>query len=209
MTDVKNYSENESWERIYNVLRGVNPNDQEGYLGQMPHNESWARIAQLLEGSLGLSFNPLNTITDEFGGMYTWTGTVTMTGITAAWTRISGSFQNGMIHSTNITPQQAQDRILIGSAGTYKIDWSISFHGSPDVEYMLEPYFGGVGAPQAAATIQPASSGSAVVASGSGFVNTSGSVASYAMMYVKPSATAWFKILSANVTVRKVNGEPY
>jgi len=49
----------------------------------------------------------------------------------------------------------------------------------------------------------------AVVASGSGFVNTSGSVAGYAMMYVKPSATAWFKILSANVTVRKVNGEPY
>jgi len=41
-----NYSTNESWERIYNALIGVNPNDQEGYLGQMPLQEAWSRIAQ-------------------------------------------------------------------------------------------------------------------------------------------------------------------
>lgn len=41
------YPTNESWERIYNALIGVDPNDQPGYLGQMPLQQSWARIAQL------------------------------------------------------------------------------------------------------------------------------------------------------------------
>jgi hypothetical protein len=50
---VKSYSENESIERVYNTLKGINPNDAENFLGQMPKNEALARIAQLLENSSG------------------------------------------------------------------------------------------------------------------------------------------------------------
>jgi hypothetical protein len=60
---LKDYSENESLERIYNVLIGTNHIDNEDFLGQMPKNEALTRIAQILEGSLGDAvFAPVETI---------------------------------------------------------------------------------------------------------------------------------------------------
>lgn len=69
---IKNYSENEAIERIYNTLIGNNPNDAEAFLGQMPKNEALARIAQILENSSGESFK-LNV--PNLGVTYTATGT--------------------------------------------------------------------------------------------------------------------------------------
>lgn len=203
MTDVKNYSENEAWERIYNGLTGVDPNDAEGFLGQMAQNEAISRIAQLIEGTLGLRFRPLDALTDRFGGIYTWTGTVTMESIPASWTRVSGSFQNSMLYSDYITPQPTQDRILINDYGVYQVEWSISFQGSSDVDYMFEPYCW-VGMPQAAATVTPLSSGSVITASGSGYAYASGSSVAVSL-YVKPSAAdAWLKLVTSQIKVRKV-----
>jgi hypothetical protein len=203
MADAKNYSENESWERIYNGLIGTDPNDQQGFLGQMAQNEALSKIAQLIEGTLGLRFRPLDALTDRFGGIYTWTGTVTMEGIPAAWTRVSGSFQNSMLYSDYITPQPTQDRILINDYGVYEVDWSISFQGSPDIEYMFEPYCW-VGMPQAAATVTPIASGSVIEASGSGYAYASGTTVAVSL-YTKPStASAWLKLRTSQIKIRKV-----
>jgi hypothetical protein len=68
-----NYSSNEALERIYKMLSAaVNPNDTEGFLGQMPFDEALTRIAQLLENSLGsatFDFPDVAAASETFAGV--------------------------------------------------------------------------------------------------------------------------------------------
>ena len=203
------YPTNESWERIYNALIGVNPNDQEGYLGQMPLQEAWSRIAQLLEDSLGEDGVVPGTLmanTQKYGSIYTWTGTVEYTGMTAAWTKLTGCFQNAGRYSDDITLDPFSARMRINDWGIYFVSWSMSYIGSPDINYKIEPYCF-VGMPQAAAESTPSASGSVMSMSGSGFAEASGSAVEVAL-YLKPSATAWMIPQVIQVNVLKVGNLP-
>jgi len=201
--DVKNYSRNEAFERIYNALIGIDSDDQDGFLGQMAENDAVSRIAQLMEGSLGLRIRPLDNLTDQFGGVFVWTGTSVMQSVPAAWTKLTGTFQNAMLYSDYITPQPQYDRILINDYGVYDVHWSMSFQGSSDMNYMLEPYCY-VGMPQAAVTVTPIASGSIVNVSGHGYAYASGTAVQVAL-YIKPgSADAWFKPITGQIEIRKV-----
>lgn len=202
---VEMYSENEALQRIYSCLIGTNPVDYQGYMGEMPKNEALSRIAQLLEGSLpDIVFAPVSVMDDEFGGIFTWTGTTVMTGITAAFTKITGAFHNSMVDSANVTGQPTSDRIYVNKYGTYFVSWQLSFQGSPDLDYTVEPYTSSVGVPQAAAMVRPSASGSAISMSGSGYLHTSGT-STYVSLYVKPSGVGWFKLVTGQISVRQVS----
>ena len=206
-----NYSDNEALERIYNALIGNNPTDFDGFLGQMPKDEALTRIAQLLEGSLGTELSPLQAIADNFnsqyGGIYSWTGSASsMTAIPTSWTRITGAFQNSMLSNGDVTCQPTQDRILLNDYGRWLVEWQVSYYGSPNIEYMIEPYCW-VGMPQAAATSKPAASGTATVMSGVGVANASGTAVQVSL-YIKPSATAWFRMMSGQVFVKRLGNVP-
>ena len=174
----------------------------------LSNDEAFSDIAELLEGSLPNEtfFVPQN-ILDPYGGIYTWTGTVELTGITAAWTKVTGTYQNSMVYSTNhITCQPTQDRILINDIGVYEVSWSMTFYGSPDIEYFFEPYCF-VGMPQASARVQPYASGSAVCVAGSGLVYASGTAVAVAL-YVKPSNTTWLIPASTQIHVKRLERKP-
>jgi len=198
----RKYSSNESFERISSILGGVNPSDAEETLGLKPWNESLALIAQLLEGSKEGS--RLSVPIQKFGQIYTWTGTVTLTGYTTAWTKITGAFQNsGEVSDTGITLQPTQDRILINDWGVYFVSWNMSYIGSPNVDYKVEPYCF-TGMPQAAAVSTPRSSGTVTSMGSSGFAEASGS-AIQVSLYMQPSVTAaWFIPQTIQVSVLRV-----
>ena len=204
-----NYSTNESWERIYNALKGINPNDQEGYLGQMPLQEAWSRLAQLLEDSLGEDGVIPGTLlanTQRYGSIFTWTGTKTYTGMTTEWTKLTGCFQNAGQYSNGITLDPYQARMCINDYGIYFVSWSMSYIGSPNIKYKIEPYCF-VGMPQAAAESTPSTSGSVTSMSGSGFGEASGSAVEVAL-YLKSSASAWMIPQVIQLNVLKVGNLP-
>jgi len=198
-----NYPFAESLQRIREVLAGTDPNDQVGYLTDMPWNEALSDIAQMLEDTLGSDgYVPgrLLANSQRFGAIYTWTGTVEYTGMTTSWTKLTGCFQNAGQYSENgITCAPTTARILINDWGVYFVSWSLSYIGSPNINYKVEPYCF-VGMPQAAAESTPATSGSVTSMSGSGFAEASGSAVEVAL-YLKPSATAWLipQVLQVNV----------
>lgn len=197
-----NYSIQESAERIYNALIKTDPDDAECFLGRMSLNESFARIAQLMENTLGVDGylpNLLLKNTQRFGSIYTWTGTVTLTGMTTSWTKITGTFQNAGRYSSGITLDPNQARIRINDYGIYFVSWEMSYIGSPDINYKIEPYCY-VGMPQAAAESTPATSGSVTSMSGSGFGEASGSAVEVAL-YLQTSNTAWMipQVIQLNV----------
>ena len=195
------YSANESLERIKYILDGTNPSDAKETLGQSPWDKSLSYIAQLLEGSL--PGRRLSVLTQKFGEIFTWTGTVTYTGMTTAWTKITGAFQNsGEVSDTGITLQPTSSQILINDWGVYFVSWQMSYIGSPDIDYKVEPYCF-VGMPQAAAVSTPATSGSVTCMSGSGFAEASGSAVAVSL-YLKPSATAWLIPQTLQVSVMRV-----
>jgi len=209
---LEHYSSNESLERIYNVLVGVNPADAEETLGQMPYDEALTRIAQVLEGSLGTPvYDPIPGLGAEYGGIYTWTGTVTMTGIPGgvvgtAWTKITGAFQNSMLATTNVTPTPSQDKIVLNDIGVWLVSWSATIIGSPDINYKIEP-FCMVGMPQASAGITPYSSGTHAHLSGSGIVYSSGTSVGVSL-YILPSVTAaWVRLNSVQLHVQRLGSK--
>ena len=182
------YSANESFERIYTILNGTNPDDVKETLGQRAWNESLGLITQLLEGSLPGQRMSLRT--QKFGQIYTWTGTVTFTGMTTAWTKLTGTFQNaGEVSDTGITLQPTSSQILINDWGVYFVSWQMSYIGSPAIDYKVEPYCF-TGMPQAAAQSRPAASCTVTSMGGSGFAEASGSAVAVSL-YLLPSATAW------------------
>jgi hypothetical protein len=199
------YSENESLERIYKVLIGTNPDDRNGFLGQTARNESLAKIAQLMEGDSSDSFAPLTFLDDQFGGIYTWTGTASITGLANAWTKLTGTFQNSMVQSAKVTGQPSSDRIYVQKYGTYFVSWQMSFEGSPDINYKIEPFTSSVGVPQAAAIVRPTASGSVTSFGGCGYLHTSGT-STYVSLYVLAgTAGAWFKPITTQLCVRQVS----
>lgn len=204
--NLKNYSVQESAERIYNSLLGRNPDDAECYLGRKSLNESMARIAQLMENSLGTTgYLPtiLQKNSQRYGAIYTWTGTVEYQGMTASWTQITGAFQNSGKHSAlGVRSEPNNARILINDYGIYFVSWQMSYIGSPDINYKVEPYCW-VGMPQAAAESTPSASGSVITMSGCGFAEASGTAVNVAL-YMSTSNTAWFVPRSLQLNVIKV-----
>lgn len=226
------WSENESLERIYRMLTGeAVPDDvAEGTWGQEAKNVSLARIAQILEGRL--SFDPPAAIiaTDaemqagtsdtklvtpdklsdvcKYGGIYTWTGTMTFTGMPASWTKITGAFQNSMEkYDGDITCQPTSSRILINDVGTYMVEWSMSYIGSPDVIYKIEPYCW-VGMPQAAAQSKPSASGTVTCMAGAGLARVSGTAVEVALYLLPDTASVWFIPQTFQVSIHRVGKYP-
>ena len=189
-TGEKKYSKNESLQRIYHVLEG-NPvkNDAPDHVPGVlfSEDESLSKIAELLGESLyGHNFN-------DYGEIYTWTGTVTLTGLpSTAFTKITGTFQNSGL-TRGMTAQPTESRLVAASPGTYFVDWHISGYGSSAITYSVEPYCNGWGMPQAVGRVTPYASGSAVSFSGTGIFYVSGSSEAIDLR-IKPSATAWLKI---------------
>jgi hypothetical protein len=223
---VQQYAENESLQRIYQMLSGgVNPDDMEGTLGQLARNESLARIAQILEG--GIAFSPPDSMkasnaeviagtsdakfitpdklseVSKFGGIYAWTGTSELTGMPASWTRITGTFQNSMAFSDSVTSQPTQDRFLVDDVGTWFVSWQMSYIGSPDIQYKIEPYCF-VGMPQAAAVSQPSSSGTVTSMSGSGFAKASGTAVQFSLYMLPDTASAWLIPVCVQLSAQRV-----
>jgi hypothetical protein len=205
-----NYKKDESLERIRSILVGINPNDAGNYLGQKSENESLSDIAQILEDTLGISGVIPGTLlanTQKFGAIYTWTGTVVYTGMTSAWTKLTGCFQNaGEYSSSGITLEPNNARILINDWGIYFVSWQLSYIGSPDVDYKVEPYCF-VGMPQAVAQSRPYSSGTITSMGGSGFAEASGTAVDVAL-YLYSSVTAWMIPKALQLNVMKVGNLP-
>lgn len=208
-TGSRKYSKKESFNRILRILEGAPAaTDQpETLMGDVLSEDSaLSDIAELLAGSLPSQsgMTPPGMV-EPYGGIWTWTGTCTMTNITAdVFTKITGSFQNSALYN-GVTCQPTQDRVLItGDGGNFEVTWQASILGSPDITYWIEPYNHGVGIPQAVARAKPYASGSAVSLSGHGFTYVTGT-SQLIDLRVRPTATAWFILDAAQLTVRRVD----
>lgn len=154
---------------------------------------------------------PFVNLDPRYGGIYTWTGTVHMQGITAAFSKITGSFQNSMAGSTGMTLQPTNDRILItNDYGIFMVQWQASILGSSVVTYAIEPYVQEPGAgsmlgmPQAVGSANPSASGSVTSLSGCGLIYISGT-STQVDLRVSSGQTAWFKFQAGQLVVFKLD----
>lgn len=187
MADIKRYSVKEALNRIYRLFNGTTPpSDAPGSLPGIIYSEdeAWSRIAELWGGSLpgetatlpsSISV-PGTSITDldhEYGQIYTATGTVTVA-LTTSWTKITGSFQNNGLSSSNVLTEQDFSHIIINKVGVYFVGLQLSFSGSPDAEIECAVYINGVRQEQIRFRRILDSSGSAGSASAVGLVDITG-----------------------------------
>lgn len=202
------YNKQESLNRILRVLEGhteTNGAPNIGLDGSLfSETEALTRIAQLLGNQLlGEALHLPVAIEHDYGGIYTWTGTSTLTNMTSsAYTKITGSFQNSM-YADGITAQPTLDRLLLSQTGMYFVSWSLSYIGSSAINYKVEPYHAALGTPQAAAESTPTSSGTVTSMSGSGIFIASGT-AELVDLRLLPSATAWMVPVVMQMTVQRI-----
>lgn len=210
MADTGNqkYSKTESLYRILKILKGETITDDRPEMALVPEvlseDGSLSQIAELMADSLGGSSLHLPlSIQNDYGEIYTWTGTVALTGLSAdIYTKITGTFQN-TAYTLNITGQPTLDRLLLSKSGYYFVSWSTSFQGSSVIEYWIEPYHAAVGIPQAVNRVKPTASGSVAGLSGSGiFLATDAN--ELIDLRVRPNATAWFVPNSVTLTVYRI-----
>lgn len=201
------YSKRESLQRIYNILKG-NPitNASPEILGGDPdsEDESLSHIAAILSGFIsGEVLHEPTSLRHDYGGIYAWTGTSSLTSMTSAsYTKITGTFQNSM-YTDGVTASPSGDRLTLTQSGMYFVQWSLSYIGSSAVTYKVEPYHAALGTPQAAAVSQPYSSGTVVNMSGSGIFIASGS-AEVVDLRLLPSATAWMIPQTVELWVQRI-----
>ena len=206
-TGRRHYPTNESWNRILRAWQGkTETDDAPGAVKGVILSEDGAisDLAEMMADSLpGEMLHLPRVLEHDFGGIYTWTGTVELGTFTAnVFTKITGAFQNDMRYYAT-TPQYAYDRITLSQTGMYFVNWSLSYLGSSDVNYKVEPYHGGLGTPQAAAQSQPYSSGTVTSMSGGGFFIASGSTETVDLR-LEPNGTAWIVPLVIELSVQRV-----
>jgi hypothetical protein len=196
-TGEKRYSKKESLNRIYKFLEGYPLTDDtpETIPGVIwSEDEAMSKIAELLGGSLPDSYF------NDYGEIYTWTGTVTLTGLpSTGYTKITGTFQNAGL-TRGMTAEPTQARLIAATPGVYFVDWQISGYGSSAITYKVAPYCNTWVMPQAASTVTPYSSGSAVSFGGTGIFYVSGTNEAIDLR-IRPSATAWLKIDTVQLRV--------
>ena len=87
---------------------------------------------------------------DEYGGIYTSTGTVTLINLPAnTYIKISGSFHVDMESTANMTPDWNDDLIIINEVGLFKIGYDLSYSGLGAAVYTIMPFVDGVAVQQA------------------------------------------------------------
>lgn len=210
MADTGNqkYNKTEALYRILKVLKGETITDDRPDVALVPEvlseEGSLSQIAELMADSLGgSSFHLPSSVQNDYGEIYTWTGTVALTGYPAnVYTKITGSFQN-TAYTSNVTGQPTLDRMLLSKSGYYFVSWSATFQGSSAIEYWIEPYHDAVGIPQAVARTKPSSSGSSVNIAGSGIFRST-AASELIDLRVRPNATAWFVPNALSLTVYRI-----
>jgi len=206
MTDWS-YSKKEALNRILRILKGApEPTDTEEVLvgNVLSEDEALSDIAQVLAGTLPDTAGNIPRALVRYGAIWTWTGTAQLTTVGTTFSKITGSFQNNGNYY-GVTPDCANDRIVINDVGTYFVQWQMSYYGSSDVEYSVEPYNSNIGIPQARATTCPAVSGSATSMSGVGFTYVSGTAATIDLRVKASAPDAWFIPWACQLAVQRVS----
>lgn len=201
------YGTTEALNRILRILEGrpILTADPETVPGEiLSEEEATSQIAEILgDGITGEVLHLPASLQQDYGGIYTWTGTSTLTGmVSTSYTKITGSFQNSM-YADGITPQPTLDRLYLSHTGMYFVSWSLSYIGSSAINYKVEPYHAALGSPQAAAQSTPYSSGTITSMSGSGIFIASGT-AELVDLRLLPSATAWMVPLVMQLSVHRL-----
>jgi hypothetical protein len=207
-TGEQKYSKKEALHRIYLILTGqteTNDTPDTAIKGELySEDQSLSKIAEVMSDSLpGYSFHFPAAAQNDYGEIWAWTGTATMTGLGTTAVKITGTFQNSSYYD-GITPQPTSDRLLLSQTGYYFVDWQMSFQGSSDVEYRVEPYHAALGTPQAAALVKPYVSGSVMSASGVGIFIATGSAELIDLRVLCSAAGSWLIPRTAQLRVYRV-----
>lgn len=207
-TGERRYSKKEALNRIVRIWQGKTETDdtpETALKGEiLSEDHAMSQWAEMMADSMAGEMLHLPRVLErDFGGIYTWTGTVELGDFSAnVFTKITGAFQNDMRYY-GTTPQYAYDRITLSQTGYYFVSWSLSYLGSSDVNYKVEPYHAALGTPQAAAQSTPYSSGTITNMAGSGFFIASGS-AELVDLRLQPNGTAWIVPLVMTLSVERV-----
>lgn len=208
-TGEQRYSKKEAYNRILRILMGETETDDRPDVGLdgeiLSEDHAISKIAELMADSLpGYSFHLPDAVANDYGEIYAWTGTSTMTGLTVdVYTKITGTFQNTAYYD-NVTCSPTLDRMTLSKAGYYFVSWSATFYGSSAITYWIEPYRAATGVPQAVAKAMPYASGSAVNIAGSGIFRSTAE-SEVVDLRVRPDvASAWIKFESLTLSVYRI-----
>lgn len=206
------YSKKEALDRIVRILIGSPESGEEPDINLQgalrSEDDSVSDIANILADTLpGYNATLPVEMKQDYGEIYAWTGTATMTGLSAsAYTKVTGTFQNSG-YNDRVTCTPASDRMTLTNTGYWFVDWQLSFQGSPDITYKFEPYHAALGMPQAAAEITPNASGSVQHVGGCGIFIASGSSEAIDLRVIC-SATGWLIPRVAQLRVFRMH-KPY
>lgn len=182
-----NWSKTESANRILRRLQGEDIDTTDEVTGEfLSFEECLARIAKLLSGELlnqtltppavelataadanaGTSNTVLLTPAShswahEYGGIYTSTGTTSLSLAANTWTKVTGTFKNYMLDSGGeVLCDWNDDRIVVNEVGTYLVQFQFSLLCRGDSATIeLESFVNGAEQPQTRALVTYGASG--------------------------------------------------
>lgn len=202
MTNQK-YSGEEALQRILETLKGNTPgSDVPGELTvpeRYSKERSFSEIAELLANSLP---NEQLTLLGEYGQIYVSGGSDGVNPPSGTWSKFTGFDTNGE-SSSLLSPDHANDQILIDAAGTYLVGFQASFSGEPFGLYRWGVYWNGARQEQVRARHLFDVSGSVNSISAEGFVNVTGTGANIDLRY-SPDTTGTFAGVDVQLYARKV-----
>lgn len=80
--------------------------------------------------------SPIGGGTESYGSIYVSNGSTAQTGIGTSYTKITGFAANGSA-SGDVTPDHANDRITVATAGNYEVFFQCSFSGSVSTTFTI------------------------------------------------------------------------
>jgi len=203
----RRYSTKEAFNRTLRSWQGKTitydyPDSLQGEI--LSEDEAASDFAELMEDSLPSEAPTIPHAINKYAAIWVWTGTSSMESLTASvFTKITGTFQNNSNY-VGLTPQYQNDRILVTDSGAiFRVVWQVSFLGSPDIVYNVEPYANALGIPQAVAEVKPSASGTVSI-SGEGYQYISGTSIQVDLRVKPVGATGWMVLKAAQLSVERV-----
>jgi len=128
------------------------------------------------------------------------TGTASVV-IGTSWAKLTGAFVSDGVSTTNVTPNAANDRIIINKAGTYLVMFQLGFGGSANSDWNLAAYVDSVRQEQIRTVRKLGAGGDRGSCSAFGFVTITGTNNAVEVYAQAQAATQTFQLHAGQIVI--------
>jgi len=137
----------------------------------------------------------------EYGEIYNNNTGTAVVALSTSWAKVTGSFQGNGISSTNVTPDYANDRIVLNHVGAFLVGFQTSFSGGANATVNAAIYLDGVRQEGLRFRRKLSAVGDVGSAGGGGLINVTGTGMAVELYAKADSGTPNFKLEAGQIWV--------